>query len=279
LTVEDLAAYARHVSASPNRYVRHFDPSGLSRDSFDFQVLADLESCLVVGCRAPRGSQGYPRHRHLDSDQVYYVLRGRMELEAEGVQRSFGPDTAVVIPAGTAHRNWYPGDEEEIHLDVLVPPPERGHPLAEPAPEGTSSVAVTDRDVVVRTVAETTPAQPVPGFTARLVLTPEVGSPELVLVDAAVDAEEGSGVPWHIHPVDQLYFLLEGRLHVEVADTSFVAEPFDLVVLPAGVPHRNWNPGPGPEHHLAFLVPPVGVGQGLDRFVEFSVRDESLRLP
>lgn len=267
------------MTESPNRYVRHFDPARLARDSFDYQVLADLESCLVVGCRAPAGSQGYPRHRHLVSDQVYYVLSGQMQLEAEGVEHSFGPGAAVVIPAGTAHRNWYPGEEEEIHLDFLVPPPERGHPLAEPAPEGTPSVAPTDRDLVVRTVSETTSAQPVPGFTARPLLTREVGSPELVLVDASVDSEDGSGVPWHIHPVDQLYFLLEGRLHVDVADTSFVARPFDLVVLPAGVPHRNWNPGPGAEHHLAFLVPPVGVGEGLDKFVDFSVRDESLRLP
>mgnify|MGYP001148519329 CR=1 FL=1 len=262
-----------------NRYRRHFDPSRLARESFDYQVLADLESCLVVGCRAPAGSQGYPRHRHLVSDQVYYVLNGRMHLEAEGVEYSFGPGTAVVIPAGTAHRNWYPGEEDEIHLDFLVPPPERGRPLAEPAPEGTASVAPADRELVVRTVADSPSVQPVPGFTARPLLTPQFGSPELVLVDAAVASEDGDGVPWHIHPVDQLYFLLEGRLHVEVADTSFVSEPFDLIVLPAGVPHRNWNPGSEPEHHLAFLVPPVGVGEGLDKFVDFAVREESLRMP
>jgi len=266
------------VSVPVNRYLRRFEPSRLDRDAFAYQVLADLESCLLVGCRAPGASRGYPRHRHPQSDQIYYVLRGRMVLEAEGVEYSVEPGTAVVIPAGTAHQNRYPEESEELHLDFLVPPPERGHPLAEPAPEGTASVAPTDRGLVIRTVAESTPSHPVLGFTARPLLTPESGSPELVLVDASVDAEEGAGVPWHIHPVDQLYFLLEGRLHVEVADVAFEAEPFDLVVLPAGVPHRNWNPGPGVERHLAILVPAVGLGRDLDTFVDFSLRDESIRV-
>lgn len=263
--------------ARPARYVRRFDPDALAPDAFDHQVLADLESCLVVGCRAPARGQGYPRHRHPSSDQVYYVLQGRMRLEADGVERSIEAGAAVVIPAGTAHRNWYPGDEVELHLDFLVPPPERGRPLAEPVAAEEASPA--GRGVVARDVSGIEAAHPVPGFTARLMLAPHLGSPELVLVDAAVAPADGAGVPWHIHPVDQLYFLLEGRLHVEVAGEAFIAEPFDLVVLPAGVPHRNWNAGTGPEHHLAFLVPPVGVGEGLDTFVDFAVRDEHLSLP
>ena len=66
---------------------------------------------------------------------------------------------------------------------------------------------------------------------------------------------ESPGTSWHIHRFDQLYWVLEGTLHVEVADSAHDVEPGHLVVLPAGVPHRNWNPGPGVERHLAFLVP------------------------
>lgn len=262
------------------RYLRHFDPSQLKQDTFDFAILADLESCFVVGCRAPAGGEGFPRHRHPGSDQVYYVLSGSMQLEIEGEELTVPADTAVVISAGSGHRNWYPGDEPEIHLDFLLPPPMRGWPLAEAAPADAESSA-PDRKPVLRTATDVEPRNPVPGFEARLMLAPDLGSPEMILVNASVAQgdPDSSGVPWHIHPVDQMYFVLEGELTVEVADQSFVARPWDFVVLPAGVPHRNWNAGPGRERHVAFLVPATKVGQGLDRFVNFSLRDESIALP
>ncbi|MGV9710882.1 cupin domain-containing protein [Gordonia sp. NPDC003424] len=261
-------------------YLRHFDPSGLDQDVFDYQVLADLESCLVVGCRAPAHGEGFQRHRHPASDQVYYILSGSMQLELESTEYTVGADTAVVIPAGAGHRNWYPGDEPEIHLDFLVPPPTRGGPLAEPAPLDGPSTA-PGRAPAIRPAEEVQPREVVPGFEARLMLAPDLGSPELILVNASVahGEKDSSGVPWHIHPVDQMYFILEGELTVEVADQSFVARPWDFVVLPAGVPHRNWNATEERERHLAFLVPPTRVGEGLDRFVDFAVRRESLTLP
>ena len=40
------------------QYVRKFDVDALDRGRFDYQVLADLETCLVVACRAPAGRPG-----------------------------------------------------------------------------------------------------------------------------------------------------------------------------------------------------------------------------
>ena len=61
------------------QYVRKFDVDALE-GRFDYQVLADLETCLVVACRAPAGQAGPARHVH-GWNQVYYVLAGEMKLE------------------------------------------------------------------------------------------------------------------------------------------------------------------------------------------------------
>ena len=45
------------------------------------------------------------------------------------------------------------------------------------------------------------------------------------------------------------------RVAVAVALGRVVAERHQIVVLPAGVPHTQWNEGPDVEVHLAVLVP------------------------
>ena len=99
-----------------------------------------------------------------------------------------------------------------------------------------------------------------PGFElARLALL-DSGCSSIV-VNAARVLPESTGTSWHIHPFDQMYWVLEGTLHVEIADQVHDVEPDHLVVIPAGVPHRNRSSGPGVERHLAFLVPAPRAGR------------------
>jgi mannose-6-phosphate isomerase-like protein (cupin superfamily) len=66
----------------------------------------------------------------------------------------------------------------------------------------------------------------------------------------------GQGGPGlHVHAFDQFYFVLSGRMSLQVGRDTHVVEPNSYVVLPAGTPHRNWNEGPEVERHLAILVP------------------------
>jgi len=53
-----------------------------------------------------------------------------------------------------------------------------------------------------------------------------------------------------------------------------VAEPGTLVVLPAGVPHRQWNEGRVPERHLALLSPAPEPGRPLDVGVKLEATGE-----
>ena len=73
----------------------------------------------------------------------------------------------------------------------------------------------------------------------------------------------GGGSPegLHIHPVDQIFYILAGSMTVEIRGERTVVAPGSLVVFPAGVPHRNWNDGTEPTVHLAINAPapPAGV--------------------
>jgi quercetin dioxygenase-like cupin family protein len=66
---------------------------------------------------------------------------------------------------------------------------------------------------------------------------------------------DGSPAGLHTHPFDQVFYVLEGTMSLEIDGASHEAGPGTLVVFPAGVPHRNWNAGSEPTVHLALNVP------------------------
>jgi len=67
----------------------------------------------------------------------------------------------------------------------------------------------------------------------------------------------GSGSPagLHTHVVDQIFYILEGTMSIEVDGQQYQAPPGTLVFFPQGVPHKNWNAGTEPTVHLAFNTP------------------------
>ncbi len=65
----------------------------------------------------------------------------------------------------------------------------------------------------------------------------------------------GSPAGRHTHAVDQIYYVISGTMGVEIDGREYQAGPGALVVMPAGVPHRNWNGGAEPVVHLALNVP------------------------
>jgi mannose-6-phosphate isomerase-like protein (cupin superfamily) len=67
----------------------------------------------------------------------------------------------------------------------------------------------------------------------------------------------GGGSPrgLHSHKWEQLFYILAGTMSIEVDGQQFDATPGDLVVFPAGMPHRNRNAGTEPTLHLAINSP------------------------
>lgn len=69
----------------------------------------------------------------------------------------------------------------------------------------------------------------------------------------------------HRHTYEKLFYVVSGTMAVEIDDAEIAAGPGTLVVVPEGVPHRNWNAGKEPCVNLVFMSPnpdfskPLGI--------------------
>lgn len=64
----------------------------------------------------------------------------------------------------------------------------------------------------------------------------------------------GSPAGLHAHAGDQFFYILSGTMKFEIDGVEYESGPGALIVFPAGVPHRNWNPGPESTVHLAIDI-------------------------
>src|SRR5688500_10695753 len=60
-----------------------------------------------------------------------------------------------------------------------------------------------------------------------------------------VDAEPGAGPRLHRHPYEEVFVVLEGEATFTLGDRRRVVRAGEIVVAPAGVPHRFVNSGAG----------------------------------
>jgi mannose-6-phosphate isomerase-like protein (cupin superfamily) len=65
----------------------------------------------------------------------------------------------------------------------------------------------------------------------------------------------GSPAGLHFHDVDQIFYILNGTMSIEIEGKQYDCSPGSLIVFPAGVRHRNWNGSSGPTVHLTFSTP------------------------
>ena len=86
--------------------------------------LVKAAALSVIAERMPPGSAEV-RHWHGRARQFFYVLRGTLSIEVEGVHHELPPGVGIELPSGTAHqaRN---GTEEEVHFLVISSPPHQG---------------------------------------------------------------------------------------------------------------------------------------------------------
>lgn len=57
-------------------------------------------------------------HRHDDTDDLFIVLKGRLNIELRDRTVSLGPGELFVVPRGVEHR---PVAKEEVHLLLIEP--------------------------------------------------------------------------------------------------------------------------------------------------------------
>lgn len=75
----------------------------------------------------------------------------------------------------------------------------------------------------------------------------------------------GSPAGLHVHDFEQVFYVLEGTMTIEMDGAISEVEAPSAVVFPQGVPHRNWNSGRAPTLHLAINAPPPDPDRPLSR--------------
>jgi quercetin dioxygenase-like cupin family protein len=235
------------------QYVRpiDFDSAEIVGDKgYRGKIVYSGETCMLIATQVPPGARGPQNHVH-PMDQLYFVTDGEVTIKLGKDVRKAAAESAVFIPAGVPHHNWNEGNESEMHLEVLAP----GRVGAQQVLEFTDSDDARGLPYAVVT--------PVAGQTLTLdggmTITPLVGRDRdsnnaLIYVGGLPVGTSGPSL--HTHEFDQFYVVLEGQLGVQVGLKEYTVDSQHIVVLPAGVPHRQWNAGKENERHLTIIAPP-----------------------
>ena len=233
------------------RYVRpiDFDTAEITgANGYKGKILYSGESCVLIATQVPPGARGPRNHIH-PQDQLYYVIDGEVTLKLGNEVRTASTGSAVFIPAGVPHHNWNDGDTPEMHLEVLAP----GNVGLQPGIQFTESAESGGLPFAVVSPTNRT-IQLDGGMKMAPLVSRRSGSNSALIYQADLPAG-GVGPDLHIHEFDQFYLILEGTLGVQVGFTEYTVSPRHLVVLPAGVPHKQWNAGDGVERHITIITP------------------------
>lgn len=239
-------------------FVRPVDLSLAPEDMF-FAIQLHLASeVMFTLCGNAPGKLGPPPHSH-GMDQFFYVLEGTMELRLGQETHLLQAGSVAHIPAGTPHKHRNPGDERELHLEVIAPGMGIGrtfmHWAGDPstwAPGGS----------VVHLNPEEWPEN-LPGTRGTFLSEPS-GKHEAAFPDSrelmwfVLQSEPGvaPGMGQHIHEFHQFYYVTEGTFGVDIGFDHHEVGPHTLIAIPPGVPHANGAVGTETETHLTINVPP-----------------------
>jgi mannose-6-phosphate isomerase-like protein (cupin superfamily) len=78
------------------------------------------------------------------------------------------------------------------------------------------------------------------------------------------ESEPGQGPRLHRHAYDETWVIQEGNITFQVGESSLKAGPGDIAIIPAGVPHKFTNEGPGRSRIVCIHASPKIVGEWLE---------------
>jgi quercetin dioxygenase-like cupin family protein len=65
-----------------------------------------------------------------------------------------------------------------------------------------------------------------------------------------IDSDRGGGPGWHTHPYAEVFVIQEGEITFTAGDETIDAKAGQVLVVPAGVPHKYVNSGTGRARHV-----------------------------
>jgi len=214
------------------------------------KVVYSGEACNLIATQVPPGARGPQNHVH-PMDQLYFITDGEVTIKLGKDVRKAAAGSAVFIPAGVPHHNWNEGSETEVHLEILAP----GRVGIQQVLEFTESDDAGGLPYGVVTPATDQTLSLDGGMTVTPLIGSDRGSNNALIYIGGLPVR-ASGPSLHTHEFDQFYVVLDGLLAVQIGFKEYTVEPGHIVILPAGVPHRQWNAGGKPERHLTIIAPP-----------------------
>lgn len=79
-----------------------------------------------------------------------------------------------------------------------------------------------------------------------------------------VDSDPGEGPRLHRHPYEEVFVMHEGEATFTLGDEQIAAKPGDVLVAPAGTPHKFVNTGSGRLRQVDIHVSPEFVTEWLE---------------
>lgn len=227
-----------------------------------------VDSCSCLVSRVPAGHNGPRLHTH-PVDQFYFVFEGQTTVRIGTEVFTVGPMAMVHFPAGTPHCNWNETEDYEKHFELLVPRPPADRLIE--YWEGEVPTVPDAQSLITPITADGYTMGRL--FASQHLARRETGSEHARIYAAKVSPNTG-GPALHFHDFDQLYYVFGGELTIQVGHEKKVARSGDLVLLPKGCLHTNFNAGNENEYHLAILIPEPQVGDQFDYKVEIEYRVE-----
>lgn len=214
---------------------------------------ADEQGCRL---RALRLASDAAAFGHAICDTIVFAAKGSLAVTVGGQENSVAEEGLLFLPAGTT--GLVRGSTDSVILEVLVP-------IADQPQGRTPKFTQVDES---RFEGQ--------GFAYQSLLDRSAGSSGVRVNILRVAS--GAGSPgYHIHAFDQIYFLLEGEMVIDIGVERYSARAPSIVYLPAGVVHRNFNKGPGVERHITFLVPEPPAGAIFDYAVTIHNREAEMQ--
>jgi mannose-6-phosphate isomerase-like protein (cupin superfamily) len=225
------------------KYIRTVDIDAFKPDEFHSQIIGrpedGVESAVCILTRVPPGKgTTLGLHTH-PADQIYYILKGEMNVQLGEEKKRAKPGQMVVIPQGLPHWNWNEGSQDELHFEFIVPAPPEGVPLANKA-ENSSPRQTLEGFEFIRTLDET---KFNPERFSNVVLADRASGLNSTSIGVFRSPPGGKSPPLHVHHFEQIFFIMSGTMTLQIGEDEYKAPPNSYVILPAGMPHTNWNAG------------------------------------
>jgi quercetin dioxygenase-like cupin family protein len=240
---------------------------GLRRQTLVGQEVGAVHTGFALVTLEPGGLVA--THVH-STEQSFYILRGSPVLVLGGVAHRLEPGVCGLIPVGVSH-SWYrdEGDEEPLWLEANAPAPRISGPpdtffTGEPSASGLAeTVDIRDprsrhffrlgggemdldnlkvgapADAPTVSASMATALLAYSGIAVKMLVDQRLGA---VLHTMFMVEYQPNGVAQpHDHPLEEIYYVLEGEVEATADDQTYVLRPGDVLWTGVGCIHAFSN--------------------------------------